>query len=226
MLGGDQPSPRAGVGTPACIAAASPLHRIRLSWKAPNAGTVLLYTVYRSTGSTLGVQDLKSYTGITSTSFDDTEELPDGVAFTYVVKATFGDSNGGTGTSSNQVVVVARNDAPAAAADSYAIAQDTTLTVTAAGVLGNDTDVDSVNPLLRVSADSPVTPPAHGSLTLNADGSLTYAPIKNFTGTDSFTYKARDNRRWPLPPATGRYPMSSDSTPTTVTITVTKKNGR
>ena len=34
--------------------------------------------------------------------------------------------------------------------------------------------------------------PAHGTLTLNADGSFTYTPAANYNGTDSFTYKAND----------------------------------
>ena len=37
-----------------------------------------------------------------------------------------------------------------------------------------------------------VSGPAHGTLTLNADGSFTYTPAANFNGTDSFTYKAND----------------------------------
>ena len=37
-----------------------------------------------------------------------------------------------------------------------------------------------------------MTGPAHGTLTLNADGSFTYTPAANYNGTDSFTYKAND----------------------------------
>jgi hypothetical protein len=196
---------------------------VRLTWKAPVAGAVESYTVYRSTGSTFTLQDLKTYSGITSTTFDDVEELPDGVSFTYIVKATFTDANGGTGTASNAATIVARNDAPLAANDAFTMAQDGILTIAANGVLANDSDADSVDAIIRVTADSPVTLPANGSLTLNADGSFTYTPVKGFFGTDSFTYKDRDNRRWPLPPSAGAYPMSPDSAPGTVTITVTKK---
>ena len=55
------------------------------------------------------------------------------------------------------------------------------------GVLGNDTDVDG-NALRAVM----VSGPAHGSLNLNADGTFSYTPDANWTGTDSFTYKAID----------------------------------
>src|SRR5690606_30635584 len=37
-----------------------------------------------------------------------------------------------------------------------------------------------------------VTPPAHGSLTLDADGSFSYAPDADFSGLDTFTYQAKD----------------------------------
>jgi large repetitive protein len=79
------------------------------------------------------------------------------------------------------------NDAPVAAADTYTLDENTTLSVPAAGVLANDTDVDG-DPLTAAL----VSGPAHGSLTLNADGSFTYMPDAHFSGTDSFTYKAND----------------------------------
>src|SRR2546426_8371085 len=59
--------------------------------------------------------------------------------------------------------------APVAANDSFATNEDTALTITAPGVLGNDTDIDS--PALTAVV---VTGPSHGALTLNANGSFTY----------------------------------------------------
>ena len=38
----------------------------------------------------------------------------------------------------------------------------------------------------------PVSGPAYGSLTLNADGSFVYTPSNSFAGIDSFTYQATD----------------------------------
>ena len=35
-----------------------------------------------------------------------------------------------------------------------------------------------------------VTPPAHGTVVINADGGFTYTPKPNFNGTDSFVYTA------------------------------------
>src|SRR3989441_12811831 len=74
-----------------------------------------------------------------------------------------------------------------AANDRFATDEDTALTITAPGVLGNDTDVDS--PVLTAVV---VTGPSHGALTLDADGGFTYTPAANFNGSDSFTYKAND----------------------------------
>jgi VCBS repeat-containing protein len=79
------------------------------------------------------------------------------------------------------------NTPPTAGNDAYSTNEDTTLTVPAPGVLGNDTDADG-NSLTAAQ----VTGPAHGSLTLNADGSFTYVPAANFNGPDSFTYQASD----------------------------------
>jgi VCBS repeat-containing protein len=54
-------------------------------------------------------------------------------------------------------------------------------------VLSNDTDEDG--DLLSATL---VSGPAHGTLTLNADGAFTYAPAASYAGTDSFTYKVND----------------------------------
>jgi VCBS repeat-containing protein len=97
------------------------------------------------------------------------------------------------------------NRAPTAALDAYSTAEDTPLTVAAPGVRANDGD-PAEDPLTAVLA----SPPSHGSLTLNADGSFTYSPTADFNGTDSFTYRASDG--------------SLSSNPATVTITVTAAN--
>ena len=85
------------------------------------------------------------------------------------------------------ITVTPVNDAPVAANNSYTTTVNTALTVAAPGVLGNDTDVDSAT-LTTVL----VTGPAHGTLTLNANGSFTFTPAAAYTGADSFTYKAND----------------------------------
>jgi len=117
--------------------------------------------------------------------------------------------NDGTTTSDPITVtlaVAAVNDAPVAVTDSYTVNEDATLTVNVAdGVLSNDTDVEGDARTAEV-----VTNPAHGTLTLNANGSFTYTPTANYSGADSFTYRAKD--------------ANEQSQPITVTITVNGVN--
>src|SRR5207253_2221981 len=83
------------------------------------------------------------------------------------------------------------NNPPVANADAYTADQDTALTVpAAAGVLANDADPDVADAGHLTAAL--VSGPAHGSLTLSADGSFTYTPAAGYVGPDSFTYQATD----------------------------------
>jgi hypothetical protein len=79
------------------------------------------------------------------------------------------------------------NDPPVANGDSYGTGAALPLAVAAPGILGNDNDVDG-DPLTAVV----VSGPANGSLTLNGDGGLTYAPNAGFGGVDGFTYRVND----------------------------------
>ena len=100
------------------------------------------------------------------------------------------------------------NEAPVAVDDpSYSAGEDMVLAVSATdGVLKNDTDTDSTA-LTAVL----VTGPAHASsFDLGADGSFVYTPAADYSGADSFTYKANDG--------------SLDSNVATVSITVKPVN--
>jgi VCBS repeat-containing protein len=81
------------------------------------------------------------------------------------------------------------NRIPVAVNDSYSTNEDTALTVAAPGVLNNDTDADG-NSLTAAL----VSNPAHGTLTLNSNGSFIYTPSTNYNGSDNFTYKANDGK--------------------------------
>ncbi len=75
---------------------------------------------------------------------------------------------------------------PVAVNDSYNTDEDVVLTVTAIGVLTNDTPSGG-----GLTADK-VTDPTHGALSFSDDGAFTYTPGANYYGTDSFTYRAYD----------------------------------
>ncbi|MBN7795250.1 Ig-like domain-containing protein [Parahaliea mediterranea] len=86
------------------------------------------------------------------------------------------------------LALVTGNGAPQAAADEYAVSEDTPLSVVAGGgVLSNDTDPEG-DPLQAELVDDA----AHGGLVLNADGSFDYTPGADYVGTDTFTYRASD----------------------------------
>ncbi len=76
------------------------------------------------------------------------------------------------------VTVTGVNDAPVAANDTASTPEDAAVS---GAVLGNDTDVDTGTTLTATLGASP----AHGAVTLNANGSFTYTPAVNFNGTDS-----------------------------------------
>jgi len=106
-------------------------------------------------------------------------------SFTY----TISDGNGGTDTATVNVTVTNVNDAPVATNDNYVTNSNVTLNVASPGVLSNDNDIDG--PSLS-AAYVAASGPSHGTLSLNGDGSFSYAPASNYTGPDSFTYRAFD----------------------------------
>ena len=104
-------------------------------------------------------------------------------SFTYKANDGLVDSNTATVT----ITITAVNDAPMAVDDEYTVAENETLTITAPGVLGNDSDVDG-DTLSAILVDTV----SNGTLELSANGSFIYTPDTYFNGTDSFTYKAKD----------------------------------
>lgn len=118
-------------------------------------------------------------------------------SFTYKAKDAVANSNLAT----VKITVGDPNTAPVAANDSYSTNKNIALTIAAPGILSNDSDVDD-DTIIAVKVSSP----AHGELTLNADGSFTYTPTSGYAGADSFMYKSNDGK--------------ADSTEATVSIAV------
>ena len=122
-------------------------------------------------------------------------------SFTY--KASDGQTNSSVATVTITINPV--NDAPIATNDSYNVNEDTTLNISASGILSNDSDVDG-DSLTAVL----VSTVSHGTLTLTNNGGFTYTPTTNYNGSDSFTYKASDGQ--------------TNSSVATVTITINPVN--
>ncbi len=121
---------------------------------------------------------------------------PDG--FNYKV-------NDGIGDSASAVVSITVNpvnDAPVAVNDTANGNEDSQL---AGNVLANDTDIEGNALTAELIANV-----AHGVLVLNANGSFTYTPAQNYSGADSFIYRANDG--------------TANSNTATVTITVAAVN--
>ncbi len=131
----------------------------------------------------------------------DSNGLPVEITDSFLFGATFGSTGTFAGTLA-EGTFASPPSPPTSNPDSYNVPENQVLTANSAnGVLSNDTDPNGL-PLTATL----LTNPAHGSLQLSADGSLTYTPIVNFSGTDSFTYENSD--------------ALFDSQPTTVTINV------
>ena len=99
---------------------------------------------------------------------------------------TISDGKGGSATAAVEVMVIedSSNQAPVAVNDAITIQDKNPVTV---NILANDSDPDGDT--LTVTS---VTQGSKGSVTTNADGTLTYTPAKRFKNSDNFTYTITD----------------------------------
>ncbi len=155
----------------------------------PNGDTLKAILVAGPAYGTLTMQANGSFTYIPSADFSGTD------SFTYMA------ADGADNSTAATVTLTINSHRIAAAEDSYRGEKNTPLSVEPPGVLANDSDAEGS--MLRANL---VSNPSLGSLVLNADGSFTYTPDADFSGTDSFTYTATDG--------------FEDSPPATVTLTV------
>jgi hypothetical protein len=102
-------------------------------------------------------------------------------AFTYAVTDSAAKA---AQPASVNVVIRPVNDPPVAGQDAVTTTQGVAVTI---AVLSNDADPDG--DALSVAS---IGPAGAGSVTLNADGTLTYVPGADFTGSDRFIYTVTD----------------------------------
>jgi large repetitive protein len=136
--------------------------------------------VYSAAGLPPGLS-INPATGLISGTIDRSASQVNGGIYSVVVTAT--DAGGLSAT--QRFTWTVTNPAPVAADDTASTNEDTPVRI---GVLGNDRDPDG-DPLTVTAATAP-----NGSVVVNADGTLTYTPNKDFNGTDTITYTISDGQ--------------------------------
>lgn len=125
-----------------------------------------------------------------------------GPAATRTFTYTASDPLGHASAPATVTITIAANAAPVAVEDTFAAPRRTGAPYTAIvlAVLANDYDPDSAADPSNAIDPSTVTIPASGqpnrggTATVNADGTVSYSPARNFRGTENFTYHVRDTR--------------------------------
>jgi hypothetical protein len=103
-------------------------------------------------------------------------------SFTYVANDGVGDSN----LASVTITVNPTNRPPVANNDSATLNEDGSIVL---GILSNDTDMDGDALTIII-----VSQPTHGQLALNKNNTVTYTPLADYFGTDSFSYRLSDGQ--------------------------------
>ncbi len=88
-------------------------------------------------------------------------------------------------TTATRLYTIAILAPPDAVPDAYSVNEDSSLSVPAPGVLTNDSSDGTKTAILYSGV-------ANGALVFRSDGSFTYTPRANFSGTDLFMYKVTD----------------------------------
>ena len=139
-------------------------------------GEAFQYVVFYGNNNNANIKVLLQ--GLENIEFANLE--PD--SFTYHMQDADGDSSSATLSVSQSAP---DNAVPVANTDTASTTEDTAVII---NVLANDSDADG-NPLTvsGVAANN-------GSVVINADGTLTYTPNANFSGTDSILYSIKDGQ--------------------------------
>ncbi len=124
-----------------------------------------------------------SYTFTPGTAFDHLAAgQSESVTFTYQAK----DNNGALSDPQTiTITVTGTNDNPVAVPDTAHTNEDTAIRI---DVLGNDTDAEH-DALIVTGASA-----GNGTVVINQDGSLSYTPKENFSGSDTITYTISDGK--------------------------------
>ena len=169
-------------------------HRVLVTFKAPPFGGFTSYEVQRRriTSPSSGFTTLTS--SLTSTTFIDLTELPNGHQYVYRVRG-LNTTDGNSEWSQPSAAVTITNNKPSAVGEgTFTFPYRETLQLSIPMLLSNDTDRDSpsgyVGRVLVVTQQ-----PANGTLTfttVQGTPTIVYKPNKNYSGPDSFKYRSND----------------------------------
>ncbi|WP_018691178.1 Ig-like domain-containing protein [Algicola sagamiensis] len=116
-----------------------------------------------------------------SFTYTPIENQADSTNFTYA-------ASDGTAQSIPVTVTLTLNNVPPVAVnDNFTTPENVPLTN--GNILANDSDPNGDTITVNTT---PITGPANGTISLNANGTFTYTPNQNFFGTDTFTYQITD----------------------------------
>lgn len=139
---------------------------------SPDAASTYLYTLYPVTQGTVA-----GFIG----AGNSRSAGPSSISDVYLVRGTLDGQN-------------TPNQAPTAQPDGYSTDEDQGFTIEAPGVLVNDSDPEN-DPMTALL----VQPAPHGAVALFENGALQYTPNEGFVGTDTFTYRVRDQLNYSEP---------------------------
>ncbi|MBV7379347.1 Ig-like domain-containing protein [Maritimibacter dapengensis] len=129
--------------------------------------------------------DVLDLTGAGRVTIDSSDDASDAGAITGTV--TFSNGEILTFSQIEEIITDVQNVDPDAMDDTVTLDEDSPATVIP--VLANDSDADG-DPLEVIG----VGPATNGTATLNPDGTASYEPNDDFTGTDTFTYTISDGQ--------------------------------
>ncbi|QDV45474.1 hypothetical protein Enr13x_53530 [Stieleria neptunia] len=137
--------------------------------------------------------DVLSTTNVSAATEGNVNVAPDG-SFTYTPDSGFAGLSTFTYTANDGTVDSAAaatasiyvTHRPAAVGESFNVTEDQAFSPLSS-LLDNDSDIDEDSLIAELGDDV-----SHGTLTLETNGSFTYAPEEDYNGPDHFTYRASD----------------------------------